>query len=106
MENFGGSTTDSWTDQRCEKSARNKFWPAIHCRRKNEYAGRSSAICSFGLANGQRRSCAEIDNSLSFGGEMKFKEHDCVVLTRDLPDENLRAGDVGAVIHIHKGGVA
>ena len=37
---------------------------------------------------------------------MKIKEHDCVVLTRDLPAENLRAGDVGAVIHIHKGGVA
>ena len=33
---------------------------------------------------------------------MKIKEHDCVVLTRDLPDENLKAGDVGAVVHIHK----
>jgi len=37
---------------------------------------------------------------------MKIKEHDCVVLTRDLPAENLQAGDVGAVVHIHKGGVA
>jgi hypothetical protein len=37
---------------------------------------------------------------------MKFKEHECVVLTSDLPDDNLRAGDVGAVIHIHKAGVA
>jgi hypothetical protein len=37
---------------------------------------------------------------------MKIKEHDCVVLTSDLPDENLKAGDVGAVIHIHKGGAA
>jgi hypothetical protein len=37
---------------------------------------------------------------------MKIKEHDCVVLTRDLPDENLKAGDVGAVVHIHKGGEA
>jgi hypothetical protein len=37
---------------------------------------------------------------------MKIKEHDCVVLTHDLPAENLQAGDVGAVIHIHKGGVA
>ena len=37
---------------------------------------------------------------------MKIKEHDCVVLTRDLPEDNLKAGDVGAVVHIHKGGVA
>jgi Domain of unknown function (DUF4926) len=37
---------------------------------------------------------------------MKIKEHDCVVLTRDLPDENLKAGDVGAIVHIHKGGMA
>ena len=37
---------------------------------------------------------------------MRFKEHDCVVLTRDLPDDDLRAGDVGAIIHIHKGGAA
>ncbi len=37
---------------------------------------------------------------------MKIKEHDCVVLTRDLPEENLEAGDVGAVVHIHKGGTA
>jgi hypothetical protein len=36
---------------------------------------------------------------------MKIKEHDCVVLTHDLPAENLKAGNVGAVIHIHKGGV-
>ena len=37
---------------------------------------------------------------------MKIKEHDCVVLTRDLPGGNLKAGDVGAVVHIHKGGEA
>ena len=37
---------------------------------------------------------------------MKIKEHDCVVLTADLPAEGLRAGDVGTVVHIHKGGVA
>ena len=37
---------------------------------------------------------------------MKIKEHDCVVLTRDLPEEDLKAGDVGAVVHIHKGGEA
>ena len=37
---------------------------------------------------------------------MKIKEHDCVVLTADLPEENLVAGDVGTVVHIHSGGVA
>ena len=37
---------------------------------------------------------------------MKIKEHDCVVLTRDLRSKNLKAGDVGAVVHVHKGGVA
>jgi hypothetical protein len=30
-----------------------------------------------------------------------IKEHDCVVLTEDLPAEGLKAGDVGTVIHIH-----
>lgn len=35
-----------------------------------------------------------------------IKEHDCVVLTEDLPGEKLEAGDVGTVVHIHKGGVA
>lgn len=33
-----------------------------------------------------------------------MKEHDCVVLTRDVPDEGLVAGDVGTVVHIHQGG--
>ena len=37
---------------------------------------------------------------------MKIKEHDCVVLTADLPEEKLKAGDVGSVVHIHKGGAA
>jgi hypothetical protein len=33
-----------------------------------------------------------------------IKEHDLVVLTQDLPEEGLRSGDVGAVVHIHEGG--
>jgi hypothetical protein len=37
---------------------------------------------------------------------MNVKEHDCVVLTADLPKEGLLAGDVGTVVHIHQGGVA
>jgi Domain of unknown function (DUF4926) len=35
-----------------------------------------------------------------------INEHDCVVLTKNLPAENLEAGDIGTVVHIHNGGVA
>jgi Domain of unknown function (DUF4926) len=35
-----------------------------------------------------------------------IKEHDCVVLTRNLPKEKLEAGDIGTVVHIHDGGSA
>ena len=33
-----------------------------------------------------------------------INEHDCVVLTQDLPNQTLKAGDMGTVIHIHQGG--
>ncbi|MGH8515533.1 MAG: DUF4926 domain-containing protein, partial [Gammaproteobacteria bacterium] len=33
-----------------------------------------------------------------------INEHDCVVLTRDVPDDGLEAGDVGTVVHIHHEG--
>ena len=32
-----------------------------------------------------------------------IKEHDCVVLTQDVPDEGLISGDIGTVVHIHSG---
>ena len=35
-----------------------------------------------------------------------INEHDCIVLTEDLPDEGLKAGDIGTVVHIHAGGAA
>jgi hypothetical protein len=35
-----------------------------------------------------------------------IREHDCIVLTTDLPAEGLQAGDVGTVVHIHKEGEA
>lgn len=34
-----------------------------------------------------------------------IKEHDCVVLTCDLPAEGMVAGDVGTVVHIHRDAV-
>jgi len=33
-------------------------------------------------------------------------EHDCIVLTHDLPDDGLKAGDVGTVVHIHRDAAA
>ncbi|HPO08525.1 MAG TPA: DUF4926 domain-containing protein [bacterium] len=35
-----------------------------------------------------------------------INEHDCVVLTQDLPGEGLASGDVGTVVHVHQDGVA
>ena len=35
-----------------------------------------------------------------------MKELDQIVLTADLPKEGLKAGDVGMVVHIHRGGEA
>lgn len=37
---------------------------------------------------------------------MSLVEHAVVVLTRDLPEHGLRAGDVGAVVHIYADGQA
>jgi hypothetical protein len=37
---------------------------------------------------------------------MSINEHDCVVLTADLPEEGLKSGDVGTVVHVHRDGVA
>ena len=33
-------------------------------------------------------------------------EHDRVVLTEDLPPSRLKAGDVGTIVHVHRGGEA
>ena len=30
-----------------------------------------------------------------------IREHDCIVLTQDIPELGLRAGDVGTVVHVH-----
>ena len=31
-----------------------------------------------------------------------IQEHDCIVLTANLPEDGLEAGDVGTVVHIHR----
>jgi len=33
-----------------------------------------------------------------------INEHDCIVLTRDLMAEGLKAGDIGTVVHVHPNG--
>ena len=35
-----------------------------------------------------------------------LKEHDRIVLTRDIPEEGLKAGDVGTNVHVHQQGKA
>ena len=35
-----------------------------------------------------------------------IREHDCIVLTQDIPDDGLQAGDVGTVVHVHRDGAA
>ena len=35
-----------------------------------------------------------------------IEEHDCVVLTKNVPEEGLETGDVGTVVHIHKDATA
>ncbi len=37
---------------------------------------------------------------------MTIHEHETVVLTRDVPEHGLRAGDVGAVVHVYDNGKA
>jgi hypothetical protein len=37
---------------------------------------------------------------------MAIKELDTVVLTRDMPQHGLEAGDIGAVVHCYKGSKA
>jgi hypothetical protein len=35
-----------------------------------------------------------------------IQEHDCIVLTHDIAEEGLKAGDVGTVVHLHRNGAA
>jgi len=35
---------------------------------------------------------------------MTIREHDLVVLTTDIPEENLKQGDIGTVVLVHRAG--
>src|SRR5258708_39566461 len=52
-----------------------------------------------------RPDCTTAHHCVSSGFTM-IKEHDCVVLTSDIPAQGLQAGDVGTVVHIHRNGEA
>src|SRR5690349_10279808 len=54
---------------------------------------------------GGRQIAPRPDYRVAFGSIM-IKEHDYVVLTQDLSQEGLQAGDVGTVVHIHRNGAA
>ena len=72
---------------------------------RDRRAGWPTAARAHGLANGRRTDCAASHHRVSSGSTM-IKEHDCVVLTSDIPADGLKSGDVGTVVHIHKDGVA
>ena len=35
-----------------------------------------------------------------------LEEHDRIVLSEDVADPGLKAGDVGTIVHVHRGGAA
>jgi hypothetical protein len=45
---------------------------------------------------------------LTAGGQERkmMKEHDRVVLKKSVPEQRLKAGDVGTVVHVHRKGEA
>jgi hypothetical protein len=49
---------------------------------------------------------ASADNCLSDPGAKMMKEHDRVVLKKSIPEQGLKAGDVGTVVHVHRKGEA
>jgi len=51
------------------------------------------------LGNRSRQQHAAARNRLPKEDAMKFEEHDLVVLTADVPEHRLRAGDLGTVVH-------
>ncbi len=78
--------------------------PPLRGRRFTRNTWRAHAPGSDGVAAQPRRSCTTADHRVPFGSGMMMSEHDCVVLTQDVPEAGLEAGDVGTVVHLHAGG--
>jgi hypothetical protein len=49
---------------------------------------------------------ATADNCISNSGAKMIKEHNRVVLKKSIPEQGLKAGDVGTVVHVHRKGEA
>lgn len=69
---------------------------------KSSWTSRQSTAPPLDLAGGDWRACAALHHGVFFG--RMISELDCVALTANLPEYGLTAGDVGAVVHIYKGG--
>jgi hypothetical protein len=55
---------------------------------------------------GQAVEIASADHRISDSGVKMIKEHDRVVLKKSVPEQGLKAGDVGTVVHVHGKGEA
>jgi hypothetical protein len=49
---------------------------------------------------------AAVGHGVSDSGVKMIKEHDRVVLKKSVPEQGLKAGDVGTVVHVHGKGEA
>jgi hypothetical protein len=56
--------------------------------------------------SGQAVEIAPANNCISDSGAKMIKEHDRMVLKKSIPDQGLKAGDVGTVVHVHRKGEA
>lgn len=86
---IGGADKDRLISERHGASRRLFAWEPSH---------------SYRLATRPRTNRAATHHGASLGGGLIIREHDCVVLTEDIPDDGLKAGDIGTVIHIHQAG--
>jgi hypothetical protein len=96
---------DGW-DNEVSKKKETGFGP--RCEVEGELAapdGRRPRV-PHGLAGRCWRDHPASDYRSSDGSEVMIHKHACVVLTQDIPDDGLKAGDVGTVVHIHRDAAA
>src|SRR4051812_28218072 len=74
------------------------LWHAVHCGRRNRFARWPKPECARCLVCRDGRSSAASCDRLPVEGVDMIKELDQIVLTKDLPEYGLRAGDVGTVV--------
>ncbi|MCY4026543.1 MAG: DUF4926 domain-containing protein [Acidobacteria bacterium] len=59
-----------------------------------------------GTVTGRAESAYGVRYSVDGVVEIVLKEHDRVVLTADISDSHLKAGDVGTIVHVYRRGAA